>query len=195
MRSRATWINAALILAVVWAIVGGVMWWARASKVTPEVLMAYVESHPIEGKAPGERRKTMEAVAKKLNHLTYEERREVRLSRKLDSFFRTLNPDEQSQFLDLTLPEGFRQMMEALNKMTPEKRKAFVDKTLEQLRKEEGQNLPDDARERMEQDENMQKIVDQGLKSFYSEASAETKMDLAPVIEQMQRNLQNFSTR
>jgi hypothetical protein len=47
----------------------------------------------------------------------------------------------------------------------------------------------------MEQDENMQKIVDQGLKSFYSEASAETKMDLAPVIEQMQRNLQNFSTR
>ena len=171
------------------------MWWTRANKVTPEVLMAYVESHPIEGKAPGERRKMMEAVAKKLNHLTYEERREVRLSRRLDRFFRTLNPDEQSQFLDLTLPEGFRQMMEALNKMTPEKRKAFVDKTLEQLRKEEGQNLPDDARERMEQDENMQKIVDQGLKSFYSEASAETKMDLAPVIEQMQRNLQNFSTR
>jgi hypothetical protein len=136
----------------------------------------------------------VESVAKKLNHLTYEERREVRLSRRLDRFFKTLNPDEQSRFLDLTLPEGFRQMMEALNKMEPEKRKAFVERTLEQLRKDEGMD-PEEARERFEKDGNIQKIIDQGLKSFYSDASAETKMDLAPVIEQMQRNLESFGPR
>jgi DNA-directed RNA polymerase specialized sigma24 family protein len=194
MRSRSTWIKAALLLAVVWIVAGGLIWWARANKVTPEALMAYVESHPIEGKSPGERGKTVESVAKKLNHLTYEERREVRLSRRLDRFFKTLNPDEQSRFLDLTLPEGFRQMMEALNKMEPEKRKAFVERTLEQLRKDEGMD-PEEARERFEKDGNIQKIIDQGLKSFYSDASAETKMDLAPVIEQMQRNLESFGPR
>ena len=41
-------------------------------------------------------------------------------------------------------------------------------------------------------DRNTQKIIDQGLKSFYSEASADTKMDVAPILEQMQRNLQGF---
>ena len=191
MRSRSTWIRAALVLALVWTIVGGLIWWARARKVTPESLMAYVEVHPVEGKPPTERTKTMEAVAKKLNQLTYEERREVRLSRRLDRFFKGLNPEEQGRFLDLTLPDGFRQMMEALNKMDREKRKVFVEHTLEQLRKDEGQNMP----ERLESDGNIQKIIDQGLKSFYSDASAETKMDLAPVIEQMQRNLQSFNPR
>ena len=156
--------------------------------------MAYVDAHPVEGKSTTERSKTMESVAKKLNHLTYEERREVRLSRRLDKFFRTLNPDEQGRFLDLTLPEGFRQMMEALNKMEPDKRKAFVERTLEQLRKDEGLS-PEEAHERFEKDGNIQRIIDQGLKSFYSDASAETKMDLAPVIEQMQRNLESLSTR
>jgi hypothetical protein len=32
--------------------------------------------------------------------------------------------------------------------------------------------------------------MDQGFKTFYSEASAEVKMDVAPLIEQLQRNLQ-----
>jgi hypothetical protein len=189
MRSRSILIKAALLLVVVWVIVGGLIWLARANKVTPESLMAYVEAHPVEGKSAHDRAKTLESVAKRLNRLTFEERREVRLSRRLDSFFKSLNPDEQTRFLDLTLPEGFRQMMDALNKMDRVKRKAFVDRTLEQLRKEEGS---EEARERFEKDGTVEKIIDQGLKSFYSEASAETKMDVAPILEQMQRNLQSF---
>ena len=192
MRPNSIWIKAGILLLIVWALAGGLIWWARSSKVTPESLMAFVEVHPVEGKTPSERAKTMEAVAKKLNRLTYEERREVRLSRKLDSFFRTLSPDEQSRFLDLTLPDGFRQMMEALNKMDRERRKEFVERTLAELQKQEREDTPAEVHERFEKDGNAQKIIDQGLKSFYSEASAETKLDLAPIIEQMQRNLQSF---
>ena len=40
-----------------------------------------------------------------------------------------------------------------------------------------------------------QRVIDQGLKSFYSDASADTKLDLAPLIEQMQRNLQGGGAR
>jgi hypothetical protein len=114
------------------------------------------------------------------------------MNRKLDRFFRSLSPDEQTRFLDLTVPEGFKQMMEALNKMDREKRKLFVERTLKEMEKQEGQEIPEEARERFLEDKNAQKIIDQGLKSFYSEASAETKMDVAPILEQMQRNLQRF---
>jgi hypothetical protein len=187
---RSVWIKAALLLAAVWMVVGGVIWWARSQKPTPERLLAYVDSNPIEGKSSDDRSKVIEKVAKQLNGLTYDERQRLRMNRQLDRFFRSLNPDEQTRFLDLTVPEGFKQMMEALNKMEPEKRKRFVERTLNDMRKQE--EMPEEALERFKDDPNTQKIIDQGLKSFYSEASAETKMDVAPILEQMQRNLQGL---
>lgn len=189
---RPVWIKAVLLLAVVWIIVGSLIWWARGQKPTPQRLLTYVESHPIEGKSSDDRAKVIEKVTQQLNGLSYDERRELRIGRRLDAFFRSLSVDEQTRFLDLTLPEGFKQMMEALNKMEREKRKRFVERTLNEMRKQEGQEIPDEARERFFEDRNAQKIIDQGLKSFYSEASAETKMDVAPILEQMQRNLQGF---
>ena len=109
----------------------------------------------------------------------------MRMGRRLDGFFRSLTPEEQGRFLDLTLPTGFKQMMEAFNKMDPEKRKRFVKKALEDMERdaERGEQPPVD-------DEVMQKMVEQGLRSYYSDATADVKMDLAPLIEQMQKNLQ-----
>ena len=107
------------------------------------------------------------------------------MGKRLDGFFRNLRPEEQARFLDLTLPTGFKQMMDALNKMTPEKRQQFVDKALADMKKREGDRPPD-----AELDGNARKIIDQGFKSFYSDASADVKMDVAPLIEQLQKNLQ-----
>ncbi|MHA3775354.1 hypothetical protein ACXR0O_27845 [Verrucomicrobiota bacterium sgz303538] len=126
----------------------------------------------------------MKSVADQLNGLTYEQRREVRMGKQLDKFFRTLSPEEQSRFLDLTLPTGFKQMMEAFNKMDAEKRKRFVDRALEDMRKDGGNDGRDPD------DPHVQKMVQEGLRSFYSDASADVKMDFAPLIEQMQKNLQ-----
>ena len=75
--------------------------------------------------------------------------------------------------------------MEAFNKMEPAKRKELVAHALEEMKKHAGEDPPPGM------DDNLRaKIVDQGLKSFYADASADTKIDLAPLIEQMQRNLQ-----
>jgi hypothetical protein len=189
---RSLWIKAALLLAAVWIIAGSLIWWARSQKPTPDRLLAYVESHAIEGKSSQDRGKVIEKVAAQLNGLSYDERREIRINRRLDQFFRSLSADEQTRFLDLTLPEGFKQMMDALNKMDREKRKQFVERTLKEMQKQEGSEIPDKERERFLEDRNAQKIIDQGLKSFYSEASAETKLDVAPILEQMQRNLQGL---
>ena len=185
-----TWLKGLILLAAVWLIAGAAIWWARSSAPTPQSLVHYLETHPVEGQPEKERARRLEKIADQLNRLDYEQRREVRMGRRLDRFFKSLTPAEQSRFLDRTLPAGFRQMMDALNKMEPEKRKRFVERSLAEMKKEEGERFPAEAREEL--DGNAEKIISQGLKSFYSEASAETKLDLSPLIEQMQKNLQGL---
>lgn len=187
---RFPWLKLVTVLLIIWAVAGGVIYWARSVKATPESVMRYLDEHPVANASPQERDKVMEKVSRELNKLDYDERREVRMSKKLDAFFRTLPPDQQTRFLDLTLPTGFKQMMDALNKMTPEKRKQFVEKTLADMKKHEGEEASDEERKNL--DTNGQKIIDQGFKAFYSDASAETKMDVAPLIEQLQKNLQGI---
>ena len=187
---RLPWLKLVAALLVIWAVVGGVMYFARGAKPTPEAVQQYLATHPLENAGPHERGRVIEKLAAQLNQLPYEQRREVRMSRKLDGFFKTLTPDEQTRFLDLTLPTGFKQMMEALNKMPPAKRKKFVAKALEEMKREEGEERSEE--EQLQLDTNGAKIIDQGFRSFYSEASAETKMDVAPLIEQMQKNLQGL---
>lgn len=182
-------LKALLALAGIWLVVGLVILLARSAKPTPDSLIAYTEKHPVAGEPAPDRARILEKVAHDLNQLSYEQRREFRMSRKLDQFFKSLTPAEQSRFLDLTMPTGFKQMMDAFNKMDPIKRKQMVAKALADMRRqaENGEQAPP-----QDDDPNMQKIIDQGMHSFYSDASAETKMDLAPLIEQIQKNLQGL---
>lgn len=182
---RFPWLKIVIALLAIWLVAGGVIFLARSAKPTPESLAEYLQTHPIEGQSGRERAKVIEKAAGQLNRLDYDQRREMRMGKKMDGFFRSLSPEEQARFLDLTLPTGFKQMMESLNQMDPEKRKKFVSKALEDMKKREGEPPPD-----REIDANAQKIMDQGFKSFYSEASADVKMDVAPLIEQLQKNLQ-----
>lgn len=182
------WTKSLLALAAVWLIAGSAIWYVHSGKPTPEKLMTYVEKHPLEGRPPEERTERIEDVAEQLNGLDYEERQNLRAEGKLDDFFKALTPAEQAAFLDRTLPEGFKQMMESLNTMEPRKRKRLVERALKDMRDQEGGGIPTAATQQL--DANGQKIISQGLKSFYSEAAPETKLDLSPLIEQMQRNLQ-----
>lgn len=185
--SRPLWLKAAVLLAAIWLVAGGAIFWARSAKVTPETLTKFIETHPIQNQAGSARAKLIEKVAAQMNALSYEDRREVRMGRRLDGFFRALTPQEQADFLDRTLPTGFKQMMDALNKMEPAKRKQFVEHALHDMKEHEGERPPDETL-----DQNARKMIDQGFKSFYSDASAATKMDVAPLIEQLQKNLQGL---
>ncbi len=182
---RLPWLKLIAALALIWLIAGSAIFFARRAKVTPETVASYVAAHPLDGKSAAERAKIIEKLAGQMNQLAYEDRRGVRMGKGLDGLFRALTPEEQARFLDLTLPTGFKQMMEALNKMTPETRQSFVSQALDDMKKREGERPPDE-----QLDANARKIMDQGFKSFYSEASAAVKMDVAPLIEQLQKNLQ-----
>jgi hypothetical protein len=186
---RPPWLKFVVALVAIWIVAGGIIFWARSSRPTPEKVIRYLDGHPIAGASARDQSRIVDEVAAELNGLTYEQRREVRMSRKLDGFFRSLSEQERARFLDLTLPANFKQMMDALNKMTHEKRKEFVDKALADMKKHQDDEVPPDKRQL---DVNGQKIVNEGFRAFYSDASAETKMDVAPLIEQLQHNLQGM---
>lgn len=181
------WMRVVAALAVVWILAAGIAWMARSAKPTPESLAIYIVEHPLENASPAERAKTIERVAEQLNRLEYKDRRKFRRDDALDVFFKSLTEEERTRFLNLTLPEGFRQIMLALNKMTPEERKRIVDRALSDLEEDSPLERDEDPLTESQR----VTFIEHGMSAFYEEASAEVKLDFAPVIEQIQRRLQH----
>lgn len=181
-------IRAVLALGVIWIIASGVIYFARSTKPTSASVETAFASAELAGKTDDQRSRVIEKIAAQLNRLPYDERRELRRSGVSEDFFRSLTPEEQLRFLDATLPTGFKQMMEAFNKMDREKRKELVDRALREMQRQDSEEstAPPAALD----DQNVQRIVDQGLRSFYNDSNAEVKADLAPLIEQLQHSLQ-----
>jgi hypothetical protein len=96
---------------------------------------------------------------------------------------------ERDRYLDLTLPKGLHQMMEAFNEMKPAERKRLVNRALADLERLRAEAIDEEIETGLS-DSQFQRMVDEGMKSFYSEASASVKIDLQPVIEQVQAIMQ-----
>ena len=96
--------------------------------------------------------------------------------------------------MEKRIGKAFNQMMNAFNDMERSERKQLVERTLKRMKDDEGERV---QLERLEEadPEATEKIVNEGLRAYYQEASAETKLDLAPLMEQMQRNLQGLGRR
>lgn len=181
------WTKAAIALALIWGTAFGVIHLARSSKPTAASVEKALQSAALGGKSQDERARRIDKVAAQMNRLPLEDRQHLRRSPASDDFFKALTPEEQLRFLDATLPTGFKQMMDSFNKMDRKKRKEIVERALADLRKDEGDGaVPPPALD----DKNLQRIVDQGLRSFYNDSNAEVKADLSPLIEQLQRTLQ-----
>jgi len=181
------WVKPLLVLAAVWLTAGVIIYFAKSARPTAKSIAAYLDAHSLAQANESDRAKVVDRVAEQLNKLDYPERQELRRTHQLDAFYKEMTDAERKHFLDLTLPQGFRQMMQAFNKMEPQRRKRFVEKAMAEL-EEKGPNP--------RQDENItpeerQKIVQEGLSAFYEEANADVKLEFAPLIEQLQRALQN----
>ncbi len=179
-----TWLKAVLALAAVWIVAGAALWWLHATRPTPQSVTVFLDGSNVAAKNGRDRENVIHRAASQLNDLTFEQRQELQKNGSTRRFFTALNKDEQAAFLDATLPADFKQMMEVFNKMDPAKRKEFVSRAVDEMKKHAGEPPPgmdDSMRDR---------IVNQGLKSFYADADAGTKIDFAPLVEQMQRNLQ-----
>lgn len=181
------WRNVLISLGLIWAVAGGIIYGVRQAQPTAESLTVYLGQHPLTNETGTKRAKIINRVSDMLNGLKLEDRQALQGDGVTRDFFMSLTPKEQAAFLDATLPVGFKQIMEAFNKMVPEKRKEFVERALAEAKKRQSEGPPAGLNEEL-----VQKMVNQGLNAFYAEASANAKLDLAPLIEQMQRNLQSL---
>ncbi len=190
-RQRAV-VWAAVVLVGIWALAGAGFLVARNAKVTAEKVRAYVESVDLAKLSVVERARALQELADKLNRLSREERQRLRLDRTAFAWFEEMTEEEKGQFIEATMPTGFKQMISAFEEMPEERRRRAVDNALRSLREASnrmqggaavvGVTNPPPISEELEA-----RVRTIGLKTFYSQSSAQTKAELAPVLEELQR--------
>jgi len=186
---RQVWTWGAVALVAVWGLAGAGIWIARAQRMTASKTVAYLEAHRLNGLPEANRAKVIDGMAERVNKLSFEERQKFRYEGRLREWFEEMTPEERLRYIDLTLPKGLKQMMEAFNAMPTAKRKQIVTRAVADLgrvRDEAGHVSAEQALS----DANLKRMVDEGMKSFIRDASADTKLDLQPLIEQMQNIMQ-----
>lgn len=188
-------IKGLLAIAVLWSGTFAVIRIVGNLKPTPEKIAAYVEANSLdEISDSGERKKVIGRIAGMLNQLEVDDIRKIEAGgrgreaqRKL---FSAMTEEEQWYFMDLRMGKAFSQMMEVFNEMDRDERKATVQRALNQIRSGEegpGQRGPLEGSDA----EMLEKVTNAGLQAYFRDASAETKVDLAPLMEEVQKVMSN----
>jgi hypothetical protein len=172
---------------------------ARNAKMTAEKVRAYAESVDLSKLSGAARAKAIQDLADKLNALSLEERRKARADRLAWNWFNQMTEDEKASFIEATMPTGFKQMLASFEQLPEEKRRKTIDDALRRLKEARdqgaggpgaggtgGTNGPP-----VLSDELQAKVRTIGLKTFYSQSSAQTKAELAPVLEELQRVMES----
>lgn len=179
-----------------WLLAGAGYVVAKRMQVTSAKVAAYLHETDLEKLSGEARARALRDLARKMNALAPEERRKARQAGDWERWFTAMTEEEKSAFIEATMPEGFKQMLTSFEKLPEEKRKRAVEDSLREMRKvrDEAGSAEGGGSQRRGgtngpalSEELQQKMVKIGLKSFYSESSAQTKAELAPVLEEMQR--------
>jgi len=200
MSRRRIVFQAIAVLAIIWAVVSGVRSFAGSKKITAARLEQRIaqanfadwsERDGTGGGAEAKRReKDIREIAGMVNRLDFREREINRRSRTNEEFFRRLAPAEKSLFIDLTVMESMNRFMEALDSMPPEQRRSFVEQGLREV--EEGRTEEDIARAKELGPDLLEKISREGMRAYFQKSSAQTKLDLAPLMEAINETMQGL---
>jgi molecular chaperone DnaK (HSP70) len=188
------WAAAAIV--GVWLAAWAGHWYFESLKMTADKVRAYVESVNLSQLTGAARAKAIKELEDKLNALSYEERQRLRSEHLINGWFEQMTEPEKEQFVEATLPTGFKQMINAFQQLPDDKRRQLIDNAMKNLRTANnrvpngnGTNAPSALNPELEA-----KIRTIGLKSFYSQSSAETKAELAPFLEALQRQMESGRT-
>jgi hypothetical protein len=174
---------------------------AQNSKMTAEKLRQYVNSIDLAKLSAADRARALRQLADKLNALSAEERRRWRMENDWKDWFKEMTEAEKAQFIEATMPSGFKQMLASFEQLPEAKRKKTIDDAIKRMKegrqmaaaREPGQtndmygtNAPAALTPELEQ-----KVRTIGLKTFYSESSAQTKAELAPLLDELQHQMES----
>jgi hypothetical protein len=187
----------AVALAAIWLLALAGYSIARSLKVTPDKVRAYVTSVDLSKLSSSARAKAIAKLASMLNALSLEERRQARLEQLTTRWFEQMTEEEKGQFIDATMPTGFKQMLTAFEQLPEDKRRRTIEdamRRLKQAQKEAQSRAPEEGGNTngpVLSPELEARVRTIGLQAFYSQSSAQTKAELAPVLEELQRVMES----
>jgi hypothetical protein len=173
---------------------------AKNSKPTADKTRAYVESVDFTRLSAADRQNAIKRLADMLNALSPEERRKARLEGLGRKWFDEMTEEEKGMFLEQTMPTGFKQMITAFEQLPDDKRHKAIDDTLRRLKEAQqkdpaatggGSQGTGTNRGPVLSKELEEKVRTIGLQTFYSQSSAQTKAELAPVLEELQKVMES----
>lgn len=190
---------AGLGLLGVWLVLGAGWLVSNRSKATAEKVAAYLHANDLSKMSPEHRAHALDELSRQLTALPIEERRRARMDEAWDKWFAEMTEAEKGALIEATLPSGFKQMLAGFEQLPEDKRRKAVSDALRDLRKAREAALDGEPSElRIDRnrppelsEELQQKVVKIGLQAFYTESSAQTKAELAPVLEEMQRLMED----
>ena len=188
---------AAAALVLIWVVAMAGYGIAQNAKVTPDKVRAYTASIDFSHLSAAEREAALQKLAAMLNALSLQERQGLRLDHTAYKWFEQMTEAEKSEFLEATMPTGFKQMIGAFEDMPADKRKRVVDQAVKQMKDARekmaagGQMPPPGTNTVVLSAELQDEVTKIGLKSFYSQSTAQTKAELAPFLEEMQRTMES----
>jgi hypothetical protein len=185
---------AGLVLVAAWALAVVGMRLAAHYKMTAEKVAAALRDSDLEKLNAEARARRLRELADKLNALSGEERRRARADQGWDRLWLQMTDAEKSEFVERTMPSGVKQMITSFEKLPEEKRRFAITNAIARMRaqRESGELPPDERGGREPLSEDLQKkVITTGLKTFYAESSAQTKAEVAPLLEEMQRMMQS----
>ncbi|MDB6028035.1 MAG: hypothetical protein JWM68_4258 [Verrucomicrobiales bacterium] len=191
---KRTILLAAVSLVAVWLIAWGGFTIAKNSRMTAEKMRAYVDKTDLSKLSAADRAKALRELADKLNSLSPEDRRHARSGGLWSKFFEQMTEEEKGAFLEATMPTGFKQMIDAFEKLPEDKRKKAIDDSIKRMREARDKDTPAGPRGTNgpalspELEKRMATI---GLKTFYKESSAQMKAEVAPLLEEIQKNMES----
>jgi hypothetical protein len=197
-RWRSVWL-CALAVIVLWVAVLIGYSIAKSRHMTVDRIRAYVQSVDLDKLSGVERAKAIRRLSEMLNALSLEERQRARLERLSWAWLAKMTEEEKGTFIEATMPTGFKQMLASFEQLPEEKRHKTVDDALRRVRQSQARMQSADS-EDGQADTNMPPVISEelqakirtiGLKTFYSQSSAQTKAELAPVLEEMQRVMES----
>jgi hypothetical protein len=181
-------LKAGAAAAALWIIALTVIHLLDSQQATAASVAAWVQKQDWNSLSANERARRLARLEDQMNSLSFTERQKVSGDRTLEPLTQQMTEDERLSLMDKTLPKGFAQLMDSFNKMKPEDRQRLVTRALENMKKWD----PQQPRPAGWDDAAMQKVVQNGFSSYLQDASAETKLDLAPLIQQVQVDMQGM---
>ena len=123
----------------------------------------------------------------------------ARMDRIAAGWFENMTEEEKGGFIEATMPTGFKQMLASFEQLPEAKRHKAIDDAMRRLR-EARDKVPEDGEAPADQGTNrppalspelQEKVTKIGLKAFYGESSAQTKAEMAPMLEELQRMMES----